>query len=282
MCAGLFKNAFEVATTSSDPFMCHHCRLVEQVADLASLKCSVRDLADKLSSLKATIVNLQANANASSVSASCNHAPLPVSASTESAEDLNSQLVVSVSASVLVISNSVMKRDPHHTSDKITKSYFLVLRNVLWVLLDISTWSQILIMSSKLFLADNSIQKHSNKDCFRLGNFNPTSDCARTVLVKFVRTADVSRIMSKKISLKLPFFVNPDLSPEKMLREATLLKERWNLIQSGTERKLIKIRNDSILVSCKVYGRLVGSASNSPLLLIRLRSPLYLPIGRFI
>ena len=32
------------------------------------------------------------------------------------------------------------------------------------------------------------------------------------------------------------------------------------MIQSGTERKLIKIRNNSILVSGKVYGRLVGSA----------------------
>ena len=98
--------------------MCPHCRLVEQAADLASLKCSVRDLADELSSLKATIVSLQADVNASSVSASCNHAPLPVSASTESAEDLNSQPTVSVSASVPVISNSVLKRDPHHTSDK--------------------------------------------------------------------------------------------------------------------------------------------------------------------
>ena len=98
--------------------MCPHCRLVEQAADLASLKCSVRDLADELSSLKATIVSLQADVNASSVSASCNHAPLPVSASTESAEDLNSQPAVSVSASVPVISNSVLKRDPHHTSDK--------------------------------------------------------------------------------------------------------------------------------------------------------------------
>ena len=107
---------------------------------------------------------------------------------------------------------------------------------------------------------DNSIQKHSIKDCFRLGKFNRTSDRARPILVKFVRTADVSRIMSKKASLKLPFFVKPDLSPEERLREATLLKDRWNLIQSGTERKLIKIRNNYILVSEKVYGRLAGSA----------------------
>ena len=32
------------------------------------------------------------------------------------------------------------------------------------------------------------------------------------------------------------------------------------MIKSETECKLIKIRNNSILVSAKVYGRLVGSA----------------------
>ena len=227
---------------------------------MASLKCSVRDLADELSSLKATIVSLQANANASSVSASCNHAPLPVSASTESAEDLNSQPAVSVSASVPVISNSVLKHDPHHTSDK---RYNIVLFGVEECSVGTSRHehleSDIDNVIEVVFSIDNSIQKHSIKDCFRLGKFNQTSDRA-TILVKFVRTADVSRIMSKKASLKLPLFVKPNLYPEERLKEVTLLKERWNLIQSGTERKLIKIRNNSILVSGKVYGRLVGSA----------------------
>ena len=160
-CASLSKNPFQVATTSPDPFMCPHCRLVEQAADLASLKCSVRDLAEELSSLKATIVSLQANANASSVSVSCNHAPLPVSASTETAEDLNFQLAVSVSASVPVFSNSVLKRDPHHTSDNI----------VLFGVEECSRGTSrhermesdidnvIEVVSS----IDNSIQKHSNK-----------------------------------------------------------------------------------------------------------------------
>ena len=34
-CAGLSNHAFQVATTSPDPFLCPHCRLVEQAADLA-------------------------------------------------------------------------------------------------------------------------------------------------------------------------------------------------------------------------------------------------------
>ena len=77
--------------------------------------------------------------------------------------------------------------------------------------------------------------------------------------MKFVRTADVSRILSKKVSLSHHFSVKPDLSPEERLWEAALLKERWNLIQGGTDRKLIKIRNNLILVSGKVHGRVVNS-----------------------
>ena len=126
--------------------MCRYCRLVEQVDDLASLICSISDLGDELFSLKATIVSLQTNANATLVSASCNHAPSPVSASTESAEGLNSQCTLSVSARVPVFST-------HHTSDKRYNIVFLELKNALWVLSDMSAWSQILIMSSTLFLA---------------------------------------------------------------------------------------------------------------------------------
>ena len=77
---------------------------------------------------------------------------------------------------------------------------------------------------------DESIKKHSIKDCFRLGKFNRASRRPRPILVKFVRTADVSSILYKKVSLSHPFSIKPDLSPEERLREAALLKERWNLI----------------------------------------------------
>ena len=115
---------------------------------------------------------------------------------------------MSVSASVPVISNSVLKCDPHHTSDK---KYNIVLFGVeecsvgtsRHECMESDTDNVIKVVSS----IDNSIQKHSIKDCFRLGKLNRTSDRARPILVKFVRTADVSRIMSKKASLKLPFFV---------------------------------------------------------------------------
>ena len=127
---------------------------------------------------------------------------------------------MSVSASVPVISNLVLKSDPHHTSDK---KYNIILFGVEESSVGTSRHEQmesdidnvIEVVSS----IDDSIQKHSIKDCFRLGKFNRTSDRARPILVRFVQTADVSRIMSKKALLKLPFFLKPDLSPEERLKE---------------------------------------------------------------
>ena len=38
-----------------------------------------------------------------------------------------------------------------------------------------------------------------------------------------------------------------------------LLSERWNLIQSGIDRKLIKIRNKQIYVNNQLYGSIQDS-----------------------
>ena len=106
---------------------------------------------------------------------------------------------------------------------------------------------------------DNTIQGQSIKDCFRLGKFSAEARRPRAILVKFIRSADASSILSKRGSLRQPLFVKPDLSRAERVIDSLLMKERWNLIQSGTERKHIKIRNDSIYVSNKLHGKVVDS-----------------------
>ena len=44
------------------------------------------------------------------------------------------------------------------------------------------------------------------------------------------------------------------MSPEERSIEAEFLKQRWSLIQSGIDRKFIKIKKASIYVSNKLYG----------------------------
>ena len=101
---------------------------------------------------------------------------------------------------------------------------------------------------------DNAIQSQSIKDVYRLGKFKPDPKRSRPILVKFIRAADASSILSKKGSLSRPLVIKPDLSPEERLRDSVLLKERWSLIQSGTPRGDIKIRDSRLYVKKRLYG----------------------------
>ena len=38
-----------------------------------------------------------------------------------------------------------------------------------------------------------------------------------------------------------------------------LLKERWTLIQSGTERKSIKLQNGKIFIGNRIHGEVIDS-----------------------
>ena len=46
------------------------------------------------------------------------------------------------------------------------------------------------------------------------------------------------------------------MSPDERINESLLLKERWNLIQSGIERKSIKIQSTKIFANKKLVGQL--------------------------
>ena len=257
-CAGLSKAAFQTATASPDPFLCPHCRLVAQSSELLALKSAVNTLSIELSSLKVVVEDLMANINTAYVPnptdfPSLAHTPvLPPSY-------LGNHVPVDPFANKSHV-YSTRHDQHHHSSDR---KYNIVLFGVDECSVCTSRYerleSDLNIVSEVVSGIDDSIQKHSIKDCFRLGKFNRASRRPRPIFVKFVRTADVSRILSKKASLSHRFSIKPDLSTEEMLWEAALLKERWNLIQGGMDRKLIKIRNNSVLVSGNVHGRVVNS-----------------------
>ena len=106
---------------------------------------------------------------------------------------------------------------------------------------------------------NSSVQSQAIKDCHRLGKFNPLRSQPRPILVKFVRTADVSSILSNRVALSPPFRIKPDMSPEERLRDSALLKERWSLIQSGVSRVDIRIRKSHLYVKNKLYGQYKNS-----------------------
>ena len=56
-----------------------------------------------------------------------------------------------------------------------------------------------------------------------------------------------------------PFSIRPDMPRAQRLQESILMQERWHLVQSGVDRKSIKLRGDSLYVKGKLHGRVSNS-----------------------
>ena len=112
---------------------------------------------------------------------------------------------------------------------------------------------------SVLSTLESSCQSQSICDCYRLGKYSPHGTRPRPLLVKFVRAIDASNILSKKGKLTRPYLIKPDMTQEQRKIESVLLKERWNLMQSGVSRTAIKIQGSNLYVTKKPHGRVVNS-----------------------
>ena len=106
---------------------------------------------------------------------------------------------------------------------------------------------------------DDEIKSSAFKDIYRLGKFRDNRTKPRPLLVKFLRSIDISNVLRNKSKLKSGIFLKPDLSADEQAKESLLLKERWSLIQKGVERKRIKLRNFSIFVDNQTHCKVEGS-----------------------
>ena len=91
-----------------------------------------------------------------------------------------------------------------------------------------------------------------------MGKFSSNAPLPRPILIKFVRVADVTSILSKRKNLSHPYSIKPDMSPDQRLQESILMKERWSLIQSGASCSHIRIRGNSIYIHGKLHGRVLN------------------------
>ena len=66
--------------------------------------------------------------------------------------------------------------------------------------------------------------------------------------MKFLRAIDAQFVLANRDKISQPIIIKPDLSKEDRDIQSILLRERWNLIQTGVVgRRLIKIRNNQIM-----------------------------------
>ena len=107
------------------------------------------------------------------------------------------------------------------------------------------TWNKYQIFASI------SVQVNPSQilDCYCLGKFKSPQTRPQPILVKLLRSIDVTAILANKWSLSSPLLIKLDMSPEERTTESTLLRERWSLIQAGNDRKKIKISNNHIYLN---------------------------------
>lgn len=98
-------------------------------------------------------------------------------------------------------------------------------------------------------MTENSVRDH-----FRRGKFKPDSGHPRPILVRLNRTSEVSVLLARRNCIESSIRLKPDLSAPDRARESTLLKERWNLIQTGVERSRINIFGTKVYVDRKLHG----------------------------
>ena len=95
------------------------------------------------------------------------------------------------------------------------------------------------------------------EDCRRLGNFIPGK--SRTVLVTFSNIWDARKLRSKAIEQQLyrhkGVLIVPELSYEDRQVEKKILQKRFELINQGTEKSRIRIRDLKLYVD----GQFVAS-----------------------
>ena len=84
----------------------------------------------------------------------------------------------------------------------------------------------------------------------RAGKYDPDKD--RTLIVELTSRTDAELLVSKaildKFGTKNNVYISPDLTREERLEERKVLKKRRELINTGTDKNSIKIRNLKLLV----------------------------------
>jgi len=243
-CAGVTRSAFDKLGESDVQYLCSQCMLASQNREICKLANIIKDLNASIISLTETITLLQSSAKATATM----HLSAPEQTTTNSTNDLTEVRVQPVNLDnmkarptdrnlnvVIYGIDECPPRTPRAGRSK------LELEKVLPVLTTI----------------DSSIRVSSINDIHRLGKFSSSNSHPRPLLVKFLRIIDANTVLFNRDKVKHPIIIKSDMTPEERKTEAALLRERWNLIQQGVDRKVIRIRNQQIFVNKLLHGKVI-------------------------
>ena len=238
-CAGLSKKAFRALKDSEKPFYCVSCRLSIHSDEIESLKSSLKLLQEEMGSLKSSINVVDGGTSP----------PVPPSHT-------------ATAGSVSTVSRPVLQKTSH-PSKAPDRKFNIVVYGLDESVQGTSRRERKLQDTKKvedvIQVVNSKVSSQSIRDCVRLGKYKAFSSRPRPLLVNLNRVSDVHLLLSNRKSLQKPLAIKPDLPLEKRITEATLLKQRWALIQSGTSASSIKIRDSKLYVDESFYGSASGS-----------------------
>ena len=249
-CTGMSEQVFRDYRNSDEPFLCLYCVLFKYKQEIVNLKQQVSSLTTELSTLK--------NSTQSGTTIEVQSDSTPGDAS----KNNNSHSVISNSSAQQPQCPAPPKPPQVTPEKKFNLIFYGISESPINTPRTDRQQHDFHQISSILSSIDTSLTSASIKDFYRLGKFSASNTSSpRPILVKFLRTFEVIYVLSKRSQLKQPISIKPDMSRDERASEAAFLKERWNLIQEGTDRKFIKLRNNEIYINNKLHGRLEKSIS---------------------
>ncbi len=240
-CAGIPKPVFQAVSSSSSPFLCLYCRNSKHEEDISVLENTIKDL-------KGEIINLKLKISQESQPAAILPPDIP-----SFADALQTNLPTTMGGST-----------PIRPSISEDRKYNIVVYGIKECAKGSTRHTRLSkdtdAVSSLISKVDATIPDYSIRDCIRLGKY--VEERCRPILVKLTRACQASSILAgrKNLSKSTGVWIKHDMTPSERSIDAILLKKRWELIQSGTDRGNIKIKGNKIFVGNKNYGSVINSA----------------------
>ena len=275
-CAGISTTLFKHLSSNDSPFICMSCRQQFQDAQVSQLQSEVANLRSELLELRKLVHSLT---NLPAIATLLQGEPAEVNFNTERVSQPltsnNALRLTDHSASPITVASNTVNPQTNHlqasgnskrsNSSHVDKRFNIVIyglnecpkgspRHI-----RITKDTELACKAIKSIYPDMS--DFAVCDCLRIGRYS--GERTRPLVVKFTRLCDVATVFANRY--KIPKSESPNISIKPFMskaerkQESTLLKERRALIESGVDRKTIKIRGNSIFIN-KIK---VGSANET-------------------
>ena len=243
-CVGMSKTMYALLATTEDPYVCPNCGLCACRKEIESLKTTIASLSTELLSAQEELAKLQSPAVSDNLASAV--VPEALSVSGEVPRPSSTRVRETVLPKGILPSE---------------RRFNVVIHGVQESQGDVPRYQRVksdLDRSLDILTTINAdINSFSIRDCFRLGKFKKERTHPRPLMVKLNRAVDVTSILSNRSRSPKGVSITADLTQEERRRDALLLAERWRLLQSGVDKKLIRIRFSVMYVRGKKHGEVV-------------------------